>query len=415
MAEDLTNTPETGDAPQDAAPVSTARDSFAEDLAEGHRLLSQGREEEAERIAREILSEAPAHAAALALLGDVRERQERLEEAVALYRQVLVLRPDSVLDRLRLEQLERAEGISAIRSEPAEPRNAPLMMAGAAFVVIMAVGLAIIAWPRGDRTAQATPPPPPSYSTFEPSAPVPTASGEAAATGQAVTQADPAAGATPAENPGYIAPRGLGSARPSQSNAQGATPPTLIEPLNPQGAMPGMQVQPVGGRQDFAPPVAPPAAPPIASAGGGPTPEEPEVIARQDRGPGMIDIRPSNGQPTRAGNSGSQPVQDPAERKDDEDARQSVGALVQTARDAFIAGDYSRAASAYEQALRRGAARAGTNQRLAETYVRLGRNGDAAAAYRRAIAAYEAILARGPDAVASAALEACKRALDRLQ
>lgn len=95
-----------------------------EELAEGRRLLAEGRPEEAERRARKILSRSPRDRPALQLLGEVYATQGRVEDAERVLRRHLevgpavgasVLLAQVVMQQGRLEEagalLDQAEGL----------------------------------------------------------------------------------------------------------------------------------------------------------------------------------------------------------------------------------------------------------------------------------------------------------------
>jgi len=128
---------------------------------------------------------------------------------------------------------------------------------------------------------------------------------------------------------------------------------------------------------------------------------------------GVVDIRPSAGQPHPVG--GSETITSP--RPSPGESRSQAEALSQTARQHYQMGDFSRAADAYEKALAAGADATSSNQRLGQAYERLNRRGEAVSAYNRAVRAYEAALqsGRGDPARLRAGLGATQQALRLLQ
>ncbi|MEZ5162483.1 MAG: tetratricopeptide repeat protein [Fimbriimonadaceae bacterium] len=101
----------------------------------------------------------------------------------------------------------------------------------------------------------------------------------------------------------------------------------------------------------------------------------------QERDPGVIDIK------VHPGSGNTIPVPDNGDEEPDADL--SVTALIRKARNQYVTGDYSGAAAAYLEALRRGASPSSTNQRLAQCYEKLGKKNEAIAAYKRAMASME--------------------------
>lgn len=389
-------------------------------VSQGQRTLGQGRAAEALRIADAILEDQPDSVSALALKGDALERLGQFEEALVSYERVLELKPDSALDRIRATQLKRQlEEAPVAATEAPSHRKALLAgLAGAAFV--LSVGIPIFLLNQGkqpSKDAQTLASNQSGYvaENFPSVAPVPTtpeaASGQVrssvpppAADQQTRTTADPAARSSVVE-PGYTG--GAGSTRiPGGSPSPGG-----VEPVNPvpNGMREGIAVVPsnLGGRTDSQPQ-------PNGSNGQADSPEPiRQNTETKTEDPGIIDIRPSasSGSSGRTNNAGSK------EAEDDEAAKQSSETLVRVARDAFVRGDYSRAADAYEKALRQGASRGSTNQRLAQCYERMGRKADAISAYERAIAAYQSTLSSGSgdSSRVQAALDTCRQALKVLR
>jgi len=390
-------------------------------VSQGQRTLGQGRAAEALRIADAILEDQPDSVSALALRGDALERLGQFEDALVCYERVLELKPDSALDRIRASQLKRQLEEAPVTAVEAPSHRKALLagLAGASFVLTVGLGYWYInslgQKPAAEVQTLASNQSGYVAENFPSVAPVPTtpdgAAGQTrssvpppAADPQTRTTADPAARSSVVE-PGYTG--SAGSSRiPSGPASSGG-----VEPVNPvpNGMREGLAVVPSnpGGRTDSAQ---------QPQNGGGqadaPEPIRPNNETRTED-PGIIDIRPSAGSGTsgRSNNAGSK------EAEDDEAAKQSSETLVRVARDAFVRGDYSRAADAYEKALRQGASRGSTNQRLAQCYERLGRKADAISAYERAISAYQSTLSSGSgdSSRVQAALDTCRQALKVLR
>lgn len=76
-------------------------------LARANLLRLRGQWEEAIRACAEVLRQFPSNVHAHALMGDIYRDQGNLEEAAQWYKLALELAPDSVVDRQRLEQVQR--------------------------------------------------------------------------------------------------------------------------------------------------------------------------------------------------------------------------------------------------------------------------------------------------------------------
>jgi len=136
---------------------------------------------------------------------------------------------------------------------------------------------------------------------------------------------------------------------------------------------------------------------------------DPEPNATADppaKRPSIVKISPSKGGGTNLG--GSTTITPPG------NSPQEAETLVRVARQNFLAGDYNRAADAYAKALRAGADKGSTNQRLAQCFEKLGRKEEAIQAYQRAINGFEG--RSGADRQrAATAIESCKQAMKLLQ
>lgn len=76
-------------------------------LARANLLRLRGQWDEAIRACAEVLRQFPSNVHAHALMGDIYRDQGNLEEAAQWYKLALELAPDSVVDRQRLEQVQR--------------------------------------------------------------------------------------------------------------------------------------------------------------------------------------------------------------------------------------------------------------------------------------------------------------------
>lgn len=408
-----------------------SRDALLELVADGQRVLGQGRAEEALMIAESVLETDPEFVAGLALKGDALERLGRITDALEAYEKVIELKPDSTLDRIRASHLRKlASSTDDLAVVPAvAPKRQALIAAGATFLVFTALCASIYLATRPQTTASNTADQTgnkPVVETFPTVAPVPTgpsntSTGSTLPPGENTTVNTPVNnGPTTAvsANPGYTnrnlladsGSRVLG--RPEDDGNQPLTPPLPGQgPLSitPRNDGQASNTTTSGGQGNNNPPKN------NATSGGngGQTNPDPPVLEnkKENSDPGTIIIKPSTGGNTGQGSTGGQPV------KDDNDNAKSATALIAVARDAFLKGEYARAADAYEKALKAGATKGATYQRLAQCYDKLGRKADAINAYERAIAAFQAMLANGSgdtDRI-NTAIESCRTALKNLR
>lgn len=385
-------------------------------VSQGQRVLGQGRAEEALTLAESVLEDMPTSVSALALKGDALERLGECAGALAAYERVLELKPDSALDRIRANQLRRQLQNPQLEETYVPTHKRSLMMGAAAAMFVLAVGIPIIwAFTQPQRNADSTEVASNGggfvAENFPNIAPVPSGANDLSSQRSAVPpsaqdsvqrQTNDGRSQSSVVSPGGYTPPG------GSSRLEGTENLRDIQPINPG---PPTEI----GIQPSKPPISDPRPEPAAGRPDDPSPiTDSSTLKRED--PGIINIQPSAstgaGSGSRVGNSGSQDT-----GGDDEAARQSSETLVRVARDAFVKGDYARAADAYEKALRQGASRGSTNQRLAQCYERLGRKSDAIGAYERAIAAYQSTLSSGSgdSSRVQAALDTCRQALKNLR
>lgn len=361
-------------------------------LHDGKQLLAQRRLEEALLVATELADSNPNDTEALALKGDTLDALGRTSEAAACYERIIELDPGSALDRARLVQLRRKllpEDLVLPEDTPAGNRLQKRWMIGAVAAGVLAVasiGGSIML----NRAATAAPTQLAVADTgiearpYVPPIPVDTNSGAANPTaGVMPEQTQPETNAPVRINPNI--PQGIDGNRP------GITPGETVPDAGYQPFSPNVSIVPQQDPSRSAVNTEPDGDPdPVVDPGTQPT-NEPEKT-------GTVQITPSNG-----GNTGS-----------DADRRNEATALVQSARDAYLRGDFRRAADLYNQALRAGASPAATWHRLAQCYQRLGQRENALNAYRRALAAYEAQVGTNEE-LRRRNIEACKQAIALLQ
>lgn len=394
--------------------IQQARDENARLVGDGQKLLGEGRVDEALMIARAALESDPDCLSALALQGDAYEKLGRYDQALEAYEAIVQLRPDSPLDRIRVAHLRKLTVSQELEIvEPQNRRNA-IYASLAAGVLLLAAGSALYlaTTPQVDPsklTAQRTEDERDGLEPFKTLAPVPTSPSAGTATerpGDGATTTQPTTDGRSLPNAGTDATRRgyfpTGGSTRVNSNGPGLPGPGQAGPTD-QGYQPFDPGTPTFERD----PGDNTNTGGTTGSGGNSTPptqngngnQEPPKTGDPDP-TGIIDIRPSNGS---KGNGGAEPVR--------EDARTAEN-LIRVARDAYATGNFSKAADAYEKALRAGASQGSTNQRLAQCYEKMGRKQDAIGAYQRAIQAYEAKINSGKGTPRDqSAVDACRQAI----
>lgn len=365
----------------DAAEIALANDRLSVMIADGNRLFADGRTEDALMVAETAIASNPTSAVAVSLKGMCLERKGMLAEALECFERVVELQPDSTLDKLKVNDLKNLLVVEKFEVNRTPDRRMAVVGAFAATVFVMACALLFVKANAKD-TEQPTlvaQNEAPKARTFDEVMPKqdqqPT---------QPQVQSNPQI--DPTQPQIQEQPRNSGRERIQIPSFPGNTIPRPSEGTEPvilngndlEVRDPRDPQPPKGGNEpeDPEPPVVPPT----------PPKEEPK------NDPGIIEIEFSKGAPNQ-GNSGEGAV-----------TGNGRTALVATARNQMMQGNYSAAASTYERALRAGADQGTTNQRLGQCYQQMGRNGDAVAAYSRAAAAFE-------KAGNNQAAEACKQAI----
>lgn len=379
-------------------------------ITDGYRLLNEGRQDEAELLAKSSVDNDPSSPTALALLGDCHERAGRYDEALLCYERVVELNPDSALDKVRVAHLRKMLTGQSLQNNQGSNRKYALFAALAAVVVVGSIG-AIIALTTSSKgaapklVASSTNPPAdreltgfnepttrntPSNSTKPPAVNEPSDGGtpEQGAVRKPAASAAPGGGRpvpslgagvglpSPVANGGFVNPNEGGNVpidpskgfkvEPNQGNETATTPPAgnsdNIDPKVDQGSAGTLAAKP----------------------------NPPEQV---------IDIKASGGQPKASLGGGEMDTSGGAAKAD---------TLIRVARNQYMTGNYSGAADAYEKALRAGAPNGSTNQRLAQCYEKLGRSSDAISCYSKAAKAFES---SGNGSAAAA----CRQAIKVLQ
>ncbi len=392
------------------AALTEAREANDQLVTEGFKLLADGRHDEAFLVAENALTADPTHIQALSLKGDVLERRGELAEAFLCYEKVVELSPDSALDRIKLDHVRR---MLAQNVEPVKPNRRAAVGAAVAttgLVACIGISLAVIMSNRGEASPGST-------------------------QGTTVAQNFPATSSTVSNELPQAKPRTredfdrlMREAQAEQANSATAPGPTRVNPpklpdaqqngneselsgdlspmrVNVVPTNPGGQLPDTGRQQPQQQPQRP-------SVDPDPTPEGSNSTSRPTEherpNPGTVDIRPSQGNPTRVGNSETIP--------DNQPSAATLREVETRARQFFNAGDYAKAAAQYERALTLGANPARTSQRLGQCYERLGKRAEAIRAYENAVRLLSAQLQSNPESdTIKTSLEACNQALSNLR
>ncbi len=378
--------------------VREAEEANAKLIGEGQKLLAEGRVDEAAMVAEEAIAHNPNDVVALALLGDCREREGRVEDALEAYERIVEISPESPLDRIRVAHLRKTLTAQATALKNPNARRNAILGAIAAGAVIIAVGTAFVLASEnganqaaGNREARVASNEPPTHTV------VPTPGGDP---NQATPSAQPAENAQAADGGEERRPSNPAPDLPLAPLPRRSGPLPNVEPGNPF-----QPLNPNPGNIGVEPTADPnPIHVPPAGSSNDPKPvAEPSEPPKEAPRPAVIDIRPSRNQTIRRGGSDVVPEASSGQLADN---------LLRIARQRFLTGNFSQAADAYERALRAGADAGSTNQRLGQCYVSLGRRSEAASAYQRALNAFQR---SGGGGRTRAAIESCKAALRQLQ
>lgn len=387
----------------DAADAQSASAVIASEVAEGQRLFGENRHAEALAVAEQVLLSDPDNVPALALKGDCLERNGDIEGALAAYENVVTLKPDSPLDRIRVAQLRRMASAPALAVPEAPSRRTSLLAGVAAFVLLTATGSAIVLANKKEKTVADVKPAAPEVSSvpFSNPAPVPTQSKPLVKTPEQVQQQP---GANTAQTP---------TSDPSNRQENGNSPSNTTKVATSR-PVPFGGTLPDGNGMNGYRPVSPnvpdhldtPTKTTITNSDPDPVPERTAEKPKEDkneRSP-IIDIHPSEPEQKSVGGSQTR------------DGNEST-ALIRVARQYFLAGDYDKAAKSYERAIKLGASSASANHRLAQCYLNLRRRPEALGAYQRALSAYQRMEEQGvgDKRLIDTYIEECRQAIKLLQ
>ena len=380
----------------DANDIAAANDKLVAMIADGNRLFADGRTDDALMVAETAISSNPSSASAVSLKGMCLERKGLIAEALLCFEQVVVLQPDSTLDKLKVNDLKNLLVVEKFEVNRRPDRKVALMGAIAATVLVVSGG-AIFAKAGAksgpdDTKLVAMNEATGSVRTFDEVLPKeglgnpnqPTTQQQTPANVQQPNQENQLDGNGPTNTgrdrePINIRPyRGETIPRPSEGVGEGSIGPVKVE--FPGGQLPSTNNS--GNSNQTAP---------NNNSGAGVKDPEPLDMNQTPpktgddpkppkNDPGIIEIEVSKGAPKGNGNSGG------GDTQINGNGRQ---ALMATARSQMQSGNYSAAASTFERALRAGADQGSTNQRLGQCYAQMGRSSDAVAAYTRAASAFE--------------------------
>lgn len=393
-----------------------AREKLETAVADGFRIFNAGRTAEAMQIAETAVRANPISTAALSLKAMCHERMGQISEALECHERVLEIDPDSMIDKIKVNDLRNL--LVARTSAAAVPdRRMAIVSAVAMIVLVLSIGI-VVARSGGKADSKLTTNAPVTTnpadlakgSRFDPPATPPTNQSQpneklnAPAGGNTPTgvTSPPTSGTNRGSNePPIRLPEGGTNGRglPNPSESEGGfgpgNRPVTVNPglINPGPVNPG----PVKGPSETDHTAQKQTGP---DGGGDPPPVD--TPPQKKEAPGIMDIRIVSG-----------PGKTAPDPNDSGSRANGVEALLRTARSQYQIANYSAAANSYERALRAGADPASGNQRLAQCYEKLGRNSDALSAYGRAINSLQSAIdsGRGDKDRLSAALDSCKQAV----
>lgn len=427
-----------------AVVAAEAREANERLVAEGRRLLVEGRTAEAKLLAETTHENDPSSANALSLLGECHERYGHYEQALECYERVLELQPDSALERIKIEHLRKViVGQPAVAEEPAGVNRRAIGAAIAAVVLVASIGA--VFGLNGDKAKAETKSTQPTSAVHSTMPPV-----EAMPKSSVPIEAEPVP-PRPAADEGEEEPAAREDA-PARREPE-RTAPTRPQPRqSPPEREPTRQAQPAPDPRKVAAGPTLPAPTPngerVNPNDGGYRPMSPGntriTVSREDPpkppakladppkktgadadpkpfNPGMIDIRPSQDSPRQIG--GSETIREnenggmrrsPTRPAADPNAGvKGAQALMKVAQQHMLTRNFAAAADAYEKAIRAGASPTTAYQRLGQCYQAMGRRTEAIGAYSKAIRAMESAAAsdRSVAERMQVSIDACKKAI----
>jgi len=372
-------------------------------LIDGRQLLNDGRTQEAGLVADSVLEIDPSNANALALRGDIFERDGLFAEALETYERVMEVRPDNAMDRIRVAHLSKLVAAEEIAIEEPVSNRRGILLVAAAGVLLASVGAALFIAANSSQSnipdnllvknESGT-----GFTNLDPTIVPITPNGVNNINSGGGQQTD--LGTT-----NVTGGQGTGSATYSPSNPNSGYSRPVQSGIGQGGIAP---FTPEGPKlQDW------PNTAGVSNTRPNPGPTQPENPNPVDNGsaeeanppkedPGVVEIR------VKPGSENSNPGAESG-------GAMSAEQLIQKARNLYIQENYAGAAEAYEAAIRAGAGSGATYQRLAQCYEKMGRKSDAIRSYRNAVRAFDSQISRGngSDSV-RAAKESCERAISAL-
>lgn len=367
-------------------------------LIDGRQLLNDGRTDEARLVVNTVLDIDPKCANALALKGDIFEKEGLFGEALEAYQMVSEIRPDNAMDRIRVAHLEKLAVAEELAVEPETNNRKGILLVAAAGILLASVGAAltmagnsqtdptdgwVVSNEKSSGFAQIDAPlVPNTQGTVQqvPTVPV----------DQASPVSPPLTGTPSPQQPRDGFTRSNSGSGFVQANPSGdignspLTPRVNLQPWQnptPSGETPATTARP---------------------ADEVPQPNNQTPTEEPEPDPGVIEIRTKPAPANSGGSAASSGAQTAEE-------------LIQQARNYSIQENYGAAAAAYEKAISMGATSGATYQRLAQCYEKLGRRSNALKAYRQAVQAFDRQISRGGDSSSvRAAKESCERAISAL-
>ncbi len=366
--------------------------------AEGNAAFTEGRTDEALAVAESVLFSDPDSVPALWLKAICHERRDEIAEALDCADRIVELNPDSELDKIRRNQL-RSKLSTQLQVYERPDRRVALAGAVAAVVLVLCIGVLAANTAKGRTSSETV-----AVNTVPNRVQQPLGPSETNPTSGSQVQQG---GTQQLVQPGNQGANGGGALQP------GDVPPiranTSPDPERPTVRLPNL------------------AGPELPNVNGGVRPfdigtiksEPPSNPPQKAQNDDPVVIPPGSGEEAKPENDGSIEIKVYGGGNNAKSAgAEANGAKAQSmiAKEQFLMGNYRKAASLFEQAIRSGGDPISLNQKLGQSYEKMGQSGDAVQAYRRAVQAADAALGSGrgnPDQIRSAK-ESAEQALRNL-
>src|SRR5579862_8728226 len=135
--------------------LQQAREKLEATVADGYKIFSAGRTDEAIQIGEMAVFANPLSTAALSLKAMCHERLGQISEALECHERVLEIDPDSMLDKIKANDLRNLL-VARTSIAPTQSR-APLAAAVAVFVLVVSIGVVIAKSRSTEKVASNTP------------------------------------------------------------------------------------------------------------------------------------------------------------------------------------------------------------------------------------------------------------------